>query len=417
MDLANHPCFNGAMRKPTARSQLPAAAKCNIQCKFCNRKYDCVNESRPGVTSIVLTPLQAVAYLDSAMQKIPNIAVVGIAGPGDPFANPDETMQTLQHVRKKYPDIMLCLATNGLDLPEYIDALAALNISHVTVTLNAVDPEIGAKIYSWIRYKNKVYRGIEGAAILLERQLDSIRRLKEHGITVKINTVIIPGINDDHAVAVAKTAQEYGCEIQNCIPLMNVDETEFADIPAPTHEEMAALRAKTSEYVNQMTHCARCRADAVGLIGEDNNSEMDTLLKAAAVVRPTAERPTIAIATMEGLFVNRHLGEASSLWIFAQREDKIVCLEQREAPAAGLGDVRWQILADILNDCAAVLVSGCGKNPQRILESKGLQIIALEGLISEALPPIFSGRSLPKILLRTPGRCCRGCTGTGGGCG
>jgi nitrogen fixation protein NifB len=351
------------------------------------------------------------------MQKIPNIAVIGIAGPGDPFANPDETMQTLQLVHEKYPDTMLCLATNGLCLPKYVDDLAALNISHVTVTLNAVDPEIGAMIYSWVRYKNRVFRGMEGAAILLEHQLDSIRRLKEHGITVKINTVIIPGINDDHAVSVAKMAQEYGCDIQNCIPLMNVDETEFADIPAPTHQEMAVLRTKTSEYVNQMAHCARCRADAVGLIGEDNHSEMDALLKEAAVVHPTTERPNIAIATMEGLFVNRHLGEASSLWIFAKREDKIVCLERREAPAAGLGDTRWQMLAETLNDCAAVLVSGCGKNPQRILESKGLQIIALEGLISEALPPIFSGRSLPKILLRTPGRCGQGCTGTGGGCG
>jgi hypothetical protein len=77
------------------------------------------------------------------------------------------------------------------------------------------------------------------------------------------------------------------------------------------------------------------------------------------------------------------------------------------------------MLAEALKDCAAVLVSGCGKNPQKILESKGLQIITLEGLISEALPPIFSGRSLPKILLRTSGRCGRGqsCSGNGTGCG
>ncbi len=64
LDLTQHPCFNSEARHRTARMHLPVAPKCNIQCNYCNRKFDCVNESRPGVTSAVLTPRQAVNYLD-----------------------------------------------------------------------------------------------------------------------------------------------------------------------------------------------------------------------------------------------------------------------------------------------------------------------------------------------------------------
>ena len=198
MDLSNHPCFNAKMKGTYGRVHLPVAPRCNIQCKYCDRKYDCVNESRPGVTSAVLTPKQAMIYLDFIFKKTKNISVVGIAGPGDPFANPEETMETLRLVREKYPEIILCLATNGLGLGPYIDELAEINVSHVTVTLNAVDPEIGAGIYSFIRHGKRVLSPESGIKILLEKQLEAIKKLKERDITTKVNTVILPLINQYH---------------------------------------------------------------------------------------------------------------------------------------------------------------------------------------------------------------------------
>ena len=38
-----------------------------------------------------------------------------------------------------------------------------MNIDHVTITINMVDPEIGAKIYPWIFYDHKRYTGVEAA--------------------------------------------------------------------------------------------------------------------------------------------------------------------------------------------------------------------------------------------------------------
>ncbi|MCD6184189.1 MAG: radical SAM protein, partial [Deltaproteobacteria bacterium] len=218
MDLINHPCFNAKVRGKFGRVHLPVAPRCNIQCNYCDRKYDCVNESRPGVTSAVLTPHQAMAYLEFVFEKTKNISVVGIAGPGDPFANPKETMQTLRLVREKYPEMMLCLATNGLGIEPYIDELAQIGVSHVTITLNAVDPEIGAKIYSFIRYGKKTLAPKTGIKILLEKQLEAIASLKEKGITTKVNTIILPGINEDHIEEVAKKMGGLKVDILNCIP-------------------------------------------------------------------------------------------------------------------------------------------------------------------------------------------------------
>jgi nitrogen fixation protein NifB len=420
MEYGKHPCFNTEARHSTGRIHLPVAEKCNVQCNFCNRKFDCVNESRPGLSSAVLSPFQALTYLELVLEKIHTIAVVGIAGPGDPFANPEETLATMELIRKRYPEKILCLATNGLGLAEYGDRLSELGISHVTITVNAVNPEVGAKMYSWVRFGPKVYRGREGAELLLRRQREGIKALKARGITVKINTVIIPGINDAHAAEVASYTADLGADIQNCIPMIHVEDTPFAGLPSPSPESMAALREEAGKHLKQMTHCARCRADAAGILGAPNPAEIEGLLKDASIIKPTAERPYAAAASMEGLFVNRHLGEASSLWIFALEEGKAVLREQRPAPAPGGGDLRWEELAELLKDCAAVLVSNCGPNPKRILESRGIPVIAVEGgLIGDIVVPLLEGREIPKLFRVSPGRCGAGvsCGGGGMGCG
>lgn len=66
-----------------------SAPKCNIKCGYCSRKHDCANESRPGVTSRLLTPEEATVKVREVMASPvvgPIIKVVGIAGPGDPLA-------------------------------------------------------------------------------------------------------------------------------------------------------------------------------------------------------------------------------------------------------------------------------------------------------------------------------------------
>ena len=277
IDISNHPCFNDKIRHTFGRVHLPVAPRCNIQCNYCNRKYDCVNESRPGVTSALLSPRQALCYLEYVMKKVPNISVVGIAGPGDPFANAQETMETLDLVREKYPEIILCLATNGLNIVPYIEGLVELNVSHVTITINAVNIEVGAGIYSWVRFGKRVYRPNEGFKILLDNQIEAVRSLKEKGINVKVNTIIIPGINDCHIETVAEKMSELRVDIHNCIGYYQNKETVFEDVKEPSPEFVQKIRKKAGEHLTQMYHCVRCRADAVGLLGKDDAECFKTL--------------------------------------------------------------------------------------------------------------------------------------------
>ncbi|HEX7511661.1 MAG TPA: radical SAM protein, partial [Chitinivibrionales bacterium] len=222
IDISKHPCFNDAARHTHERVHVPVAPRCNVQCNFCNRKFDCASESRPGVTSALLSPLQALTYARKLAQSGHTISVVGIAGPGDPFANAEETMETLRLIREEFPDMLLCVATNGLDVLPYVRDLAGLSVSHVSITVNTILPREGAAIYAWVRYNRKLYRGEEGAAVLWERQAAAICALRRENVLIKINTIVLPGINDASIGTIAQTVAKLGATVMNCMPLYPV---------------------------------------------------------------------------------------------------------------------------------------------------------------------------------------------------
>ena len=159
--VKNHPCYSEQAHHHFARMHVAVAPACNIQCNYCNRKYDCANESRPGVVSEKLTPEQAAKKVIAVASSVPQMTVLGVAGPGDPLANPQKTFKTFELVSETAPDIKLCLSTNGLTLPDHVDRIQAMNVDHVTITINMIDPEIGAKIYPWIFYNHRRYEGVE----------------------------------------------------------------------------------------------------------------------------------------------------------------------------------------------------------------------------------------------------------------
>jgi len=412
-----HPCFDEEAKHTNARVHLAVAPKCNIQCNYCNRKYDCVNESRPGVTSSILTPGQAAGYLRELDTRMDNLAVVGIAGPGDPFANPEETLETMRRVKADFPEKIFCLSTNGLDLEPYIDEIAELGVSHVTLTINAVDPAVTAKIYKWVRFGKHVYRGEEGAKLLLQRQLACIPLLKAKDITVKINSIIIPGINEDHIEEVAKVCASLGADVINCIPLIPTAETPFAEVEKPDTKMIFRVRTLASEHLKLMSHCARCRADAAGLLGQDL-TEVHALMKeyASRLDLDTTDRPYVAVATNEGLLVNQHLGEAGSFYVYRQTPKGFQFVDERIAPKPGSGDQRWVDMARILKDCRALLVSGVGETPKSILKSCGVHVVEMTGLIDEGLEGIYNNRVIRSMAKPNAFKCGSSCKGTATGC-
>ena len=319
MAIKTHPCFNKEAKGNYARVHLPVAPLCNIQCNYCKRGFDCVNESRPGVTSEVLSPEQALAYLIRLKEKMPNLSVAGIAGPGDPFANPIQTMATLRLIRNEFPDMVLCLSTNGLNILPYVVELKELNVSHITVTLNGTDEDTLSKIYKWVRFEKRGYFGKQAASIMLRNQMEAIRVLKRTGFIVKINTIVVPGINDSCVGEIASEMQKLGVDVMNTIPLYPVQGTPFENIEEPSSKYMKELRKEVEKFLPPMTHCTRCRADAVGLLGQDDPEAKRILSEVSNLsVADDKSKPYVAVASYEGMLVNQHLGEVEQLYIFRE---------------------------------------------------------------------------------------------------
>ena len=263
-DLQNsHPCFGGH-KNNAGRIHLPVSPGCNISCRFCDRSINDVEE-RPGVTSQILKPEDCEEILSKALEICPEIKVAGIAGPGDTLAS-DNALKTFKIVKEKFPNLIKCMSTNGLLLNERADEVIEVGIDSLTVTVNAVDPEIESKLNAYIIYHGKKIEGVEGAKILIENQLAGIRKVAAAGITIKVNTVLVPEINGDHIETIAKTVKEAGASIYNIIPL--IPQHELKDVKAPTCPEIDAARTRASKYIDVFRHCQRCRADAVGIPGK-----------------------------------------------------------------------------------------------------------------------------------------------------
>jgi nitrogen fixation protein NifB len=261
----SHPCF-GEHKKNKGRIHLPVSPSCNIQCKFCDRKIN-DEEQRPGVTSKVITPEESLGVIKRALELCPEITVIGIAGPGDTLAT-NNALDTFKSVNEYYPELIKCMSTNGLLLQERAEEVIEAGINSLTVTVNAVDPEIEAKLNTAIVYHGKRYDGVEGAKILIENQLIGIEKIAEAGITVKVNTVLVPGINEEHIEDIAKAVSKAGASIYNIIPI--IPQHELSDTQTPTCAQIDSARTKAGQYIDVFRHCQRCRADAIGVPGESD---------------------------------------------------------------------------------------------------------------------------------------------------
>ncbi|MGR9074162.1 MAG: nitrogenase cofactor biosynthesis protein NifB, partial [Gammaproteobacteria bacterium] len=419
--VQNHPCYSEDAHHYFARMHVAVAPACNIQCHYCNRKYDCANESRPGVVSELLTPDQAVKKTKAVAANIPQMTVLGIAGPGDPLANPERTFETFRRLSDEAPDIKLCVSTNGLALPDSVEELAKHNIDHVTITINCVDPEIGAKIYPWVFWKNRRIKGKKGAKILIEQQQKGLEMLVAKGILVKVNSVMIPGINDKHLAEVSKIVKQKGAFLHNVMPLIaEAEHGTFFGVMGqrgPNALELQELQDECSGDMNMMRHCRQCRADAVGLLGEDRGDEFtmdkietmeidyqaamekrkvihqaieaemnskrtakaENLTKIQELPKLTTRPVLMAVATSGQGVINMHFGHAKEFLIYEASPDGVRFISHRKTDQYCSGDstcgdaeTALQRTIRTLEGCEAVLCSKVGYEPWEQLEAAGI---------------------------------------------
>ncbi len=269
-EYIEHPCFNEEAHFRVGRLHLPVAPSCNIRCAYCERKIGCVNEGRPGVAERIISVKEVKEYIEKALNLWPEIKIVGIAGPGDALAN-EETFSALRIIKEKFPFLKKCLATNGLLLPEKMNFLKELNLDFLTVTVNFLTPQVGQRIVLFVKKEDKIFTGKEAAKRLVESQLEGIRLAVDAGIMVKVNTIFIPGINDNEIPEIARKVSELGVKVMNIIPLIPLG--KFRNHRVPSEKEIKKVREEAGKFVFQFRLCKRCRADAMGIPGMESVSE------------------------------------------------------------------------------------------------------------------------------------------------
>ena len=85
------------------------------------------------------------------------------------------------------------------------------------------------------------------------------------GLAVKVNTVLIPGVNDAHVARLACILADLGAHRMNLMPL--IPGGHMGDRRAPTCEELRAAREACEAYLPQFRRCEHCSADVVRMPG------------------------------------------------------------------------------------------------------------------------------------------------------
>jgi nitrogen fixation protein NifB len=185
----------------------------------------------------------------------------------------------------------------------------------------------------------------------------------------------------------------------------------------PTPDELQDLQDSCSGDMNMMRHCRQCRADAVGMLGEDRGDEftMDKIEdmeidyqaamekrkvihaaiqeemdskrlekeRKAALQKQAAKlntRPVLmAVATSGQGVINVHFGHAKEFLIYEASPNGVRFISHRKADQYCGGDVSCgetestlQTTIRALAGCEAVLCSKVGYEPWEMLEKAGI---------------------------------------------
>ena len=229
--LSENPRLDVGPRFKFSRLKLVVASPRNVGNYYCDYKNQ--------LKSNVGTAKEGIQHVRSAARCDPRLRVIEICGSGDALASA-ATFEILRKVRAEFPHFTTSVVTNGLLLPKKLADLQDLGVNAVKVEVNAVDTEVGAQIYSYIRLNGKTLRGKEAFEVLSINQLEGLRNAADAGMMVEVDAAYIPGVNSEHLREVAKVVRSLGAYVVNVVPLPQ--NWRFAGLGAPSAEEMAQIR-------------------------------------------------------------------------------------------------------------------------------------------------------------------------------
>ncbi|MFF5794092.1 GTP 3',8-cyclase MoaA [Paeniglutamicibacter sp. NPDC012692] len=167
--------------------------KCNLRCTYC-------------------MPADGLAWLPKSklltLEEITRIVRIGVRDlgirelrltGGEPLVRVDLT-QIIAAVREEFPELPISLTTNGVGLAKKAAALAEAGLSRINVSLDTLHAETFATL-TRRDHIDSVFEGIDAARAV--------------GLApVKINAVLMRGINDEQAPELLAWALERGLELR-----------------------------------------------------------------------------------------------------------------------------------------------------------------------------------------------------------
>jgi cyclic pyranopterin phosphate synthase len=199
------PCLD-AYNRPISYLRISVTDRCNLRCIYCMPPEGVA--WRPHAEILRYEEIETIVRAATEL----DITKVRLTG-GEPLVRPGivDLVRMLAHI----PGVDdLAMTTNGVLLPRYATALASAGLQRVNVSLDTLRPE---------RFQRITRRG------RLEDVLAGIEAARRAGLEpIKINTVVIRGMNDDEVVDLARKTMDAGWNIR-FIELMPVGSGVLSD--------------------------------------------------------------------------------------------------------------------------------------------------------------------------------------------
>ena len=167
--------------------------RCNFRCFYC-----LPNGEPPLARKATILTFEEIVYISEIFVSL-GVEKIRLTG-GEPMLR--RKIETLvERLAKLKPQLKdLALTTNGFDIPRKAKALKEAGLDRMTLSLDTLD--------------TKRFREITGSDSLAE-VLGAIEAAKIHGFEpVKINAVIVRGVNDDELIDFARFARANEVEIR-----------------------------------------------------------------------------------------------------------------------------------------------------------------------------------------------------------
>ncbi|HWC73806.1 MAG TPA: GTP 3',8-cyclase MoaA, partial [Gemmatimonadales bacterium] len=179
------------LERPLGSLRVSVTDRCNLRCRYCMPEQD-----------YVWLPKQSILTFEEITRLVGVFTALGVEKVrltgGEPLLRHD--LATLIGMLRSNPAVRdLAMTTNGLLLAERAEALRRAGLGRVTVSLDTLRPERMRELARTDKHSDV---------------LAGIRAARAAGFPVKLNTVVMRGVNDDELVELIEFGRAHDAEVR-----------------------------------------------------------------------------------------------------------------------------------------------------------------------------------------------------------